>query len=193
MASLWESILHDVQPEFRKENFSGTWPLLVVGKMKQAVFTCLKSKVFPSQTAKAQVISQLLTSLRKFSSWGLLTWVPTHQRSLSSALSSRLLWGERTLELEKRYLNQVSCFHKPLNDDPLNSIVETPQNQVGGVTGRAWSFQGLRWHLQISCYKKISRVRANRLLSFGALLSTGSTWQLSISFSMTLSCDPWVW
>lgn len=54
-----------------------------------------------------------------------------------------------------------------------------------GVLERVWSFQGPKLAVAKK-KKKLSLVRANRLLDFGVQLSTGGTWQFSISVSMTL-------
>lgn len=109
------------------------------------------------------------------------------QALLSFAVSLRLYWGERTLELAKGCLKLCVVFHKQLNDEPSNPIEKTFPQMQWGVAGRVWSFQGLKGHLYSSCVKKVCWVRTNRALYFGALLSRGGTWQFSISASI-----PWV-
>lgn len=67
---------------------------------------------------------------KKPSAWDLLHWTLTH---LSFTLSLRLFLEERTLELEKRCLKLWLCFHKELDDDPLNSIGKSPPKWIGSA------------------------------------------------------------
>lgn len=105
------------------------------------------------RSAKAQIIHQLHLPMEGWA-WGLLIQALTCQALLSFALSLRLYWGERTLELAKGCLKLCVVFHKQLNDEPSNPIEKTFPQMQWGVAGRVWNFQGLKRHLYSSCVKK---------------------------------------
>lgn len=155
-----------MQPDFRKEAFSG------VARCSMSSAQTSRPRVHRFWVIKGLAISQLFTSPGSLVSGASF---PGHHTSEESQLCS---FSQSQTGI---------MFHKQLNDDPLNSSVNTTPKWSGGREGlevpkppRTLANQLLQEHIW---------VRAYRLLDFGVLLGTGSTWQFSISAGMTLSCD----
>lgn len=161
--------------------------------MQHVLRTCLKFRLLPSLISKdlgpqsAPCLPQEGSSVPEVS----LSWRPPSEESQLCSCFKVILGGKDTGAGKEMFETLVSCFYKQLNMVPQLYSEYSPEMKC--VSERVWSFQHLKVHLQISCCKKISLVRANRVLDFGTLLGTGGSWQPSILASMTLSCDHRAW